>query len=177
MIADPVTGLAPGSVLTWAEPAADQFEFWHGAWRAETVAGGTDPPLAAFNEVTWLWGRAALLEDFSMPGSQSQFHGRSISVPVAGRGWCQTWVDSDGQYLDFVGGRIDDEMILDRTATRTDGSAVRQRMRWWDIAPHTFSWDWLHASDGSAEWDLRWRLRYTRISAMSASEDRRRHSR
>jgi len=168
VIADPVPGPAPGSALNWSDPAAEQFEFWHGSWRAETVAGGTDPRVVAFNEVTWLWGRAALLENFSMPGKQGQFHGRSISVAVAGRGWCQTWVDSDGQYLDFVGGRVGEEMILDRTASRADGSTVRQRMRWWDIAPNTFSWDWLHACAGSAEWDLDWRLRYTRKPPRSA---------
>lgn len=164
MSADPATRTAPGSALTWAEPAAEQFEFWHGTWRAETVAGGTEPSVIARNEVSWLWGRAALLEEFSMPVAQRTFHGRSISVPVAGRGWCQTWVDSDGQYLDFVGGRVDDEMLLERTSAGADGNAVRQRMRWWDIAPDTFSWDWLHAGDDAAEWDLRWRLRYTRVS-------------
>ena len=100
-----------------------------------------------------------------MPVGDGHFYGRSISVPVAGRGWCQTWVDSDGQYLDFVGGRVDDEMILDRTATRADGAVSRQRMRWWDIAPDSFSWDWLHAPLGAAEWQLAWRLRYTRHSA------------
>ena len=162
----------PGPAPTWSDPSADQFEFWLGVWRAETVVGGTDPPVVASNEVTWLWGRAALLEEFTMPGGKSPFQGRSISVPVAGRGWCQTWVDSEGQYLDFVGGRVDGEMILDRTAKLTDGSTVRQRMRWWDVAPDTFSWDWLHASDGSAEWDLRWRLRYTRISPSAVPEHR-----
>jgi hypothetical protein len=157
--------MTPGSALSWSEPTADQFEFWRGLWRAETVAGGTDPAVVASNEVTWLWGRAALLEDFSMPSSQGRFQGRSISVPVAGRGWCQTWVDSDGQYLDFVGGQVGDEMILERSAARPDGSTARQRMRWWDIAPDAFFWDWLHAPAGSAEWVLQWRLRYTRVSA------------
>jgi hypothetical protein len=164
--ADPVTDKAPGSALHWSDPVADQFEFWHGRWRAQTKAGGTDTPAAAFNEVTWLWNRAALLEDFSMPVGTTRFYGRSISVPVAGRGWCQTWVDSDGQYLDFVGGRVDDEMILDRVGARVDGGLVRQRMRWWDIGPDTFSWDWLHAADGSTEWELDWRLRYTRVTAV-----------
>ena len=97
------------------------------------MAGAANPAQVGRNEVTWLWGRAALHEDFSMPVGQGHFHGCSISVPVAGRGWCQTWVDSDGQYLDFVGGLVDDEMILERTATRADGQLVRQRMRWWAI--------------------------------------------
>ena len=72
-----------------------------------------------------------------------------------------------GQYLDFVGGQVDDEMILDRTVTRADGSFVRQRMRWWGIASDTFSWDWLRASDASTEWELNWRLRYTRVTAVT----------
>ncbi len=165
MSGGPLTRTAPSSAPSWSEPEAGQFEFWRGSWRAETVAGGTGSAAVASNEISWLWGRAALLEEFSMPVGDGIFYGRSISVPVAGRGWCQTWVDSDGQYLDFVGGRVGDEMILDRTVTRPGGKVVRQRMRWWDIAADTFSWDWSHASNGSTEWELDWRLRYTRVPA------------
>jgi hypothetical protein len=42
--ADPVTDNAPGSALHWSDAAADQFEFWHGGWRAETVAGARIRP-------------------------------------------------------------------------------------------------------------------------------------
>ena len=96
VITDPATTTAPGSRLTWAEPAADQFEFWHGTWHAETVAGGTDPPVLAFNEVTWLWGRAALVENFSMPvGRASSTAAVSAFRSRAGAGVRPGWTATD----------------------------------------------------------------------------------
>lgn len=157
------TDLSPGAVLAWKQAAAEQFDFWCGTWRAETVAGGPGTPAIGRNEVSWLWGRSALLETFSMPAGKGEFHGRSLSVPVAGRGWCQTWVDSDGQYLSFVGGLVGAEMLLDRITLAPDGGTIQQRMRWWGIAPDSFSWDWLAAEARATDWNLRWRLHYTRV--------------
>ena len=156
------SGLAPSGTPAFDEPAAAQFGFWCGDWCAESIVGGGEEPKTGHNSVGWLWDGKALLEQFSMPDGSDVFHGHSISVPVQGRGWCQTWVDSEGQYLDFVGGMVGDEMVLDRTAVTAEGRTVLQRMRWWDIDSDAFSWDWLAAEPGADEWDLRWRLRYTR---------------
>lgn len=87
--------------------------------------------------------------------------GRSLSVPVPGRGWCQTWVDNSGGYLDFVGGWNGTEMCLERTTTR-GGAPLRQRMIWYDIAADTFSWDWQSSTDDGRSWALNWRLAYRR---------------
>ncbi len=46
--------------------------------------------------------------------------------------WHQTWVDSSGSYLDFVGGFADGKMILVRNGI-VEGKPVKQRMVWYDI--------------------------------------------
>lgn len=83
-----------------------------------------------------------------------------MSVPVPGRGWCQTWVDSQGNYLDFVGGWTGSTMILDRE--HRDGDvAIAQRMTWRDVTADSLTWEWLGA-EGDSEWQLKWRLDYRR---------------
>ena len=155
-------GPPPGAAVRWAEPRPDQLDFWCGTWRGETVGGDLLGAQVARNEIGWQWGGAVLLEQFSLPTDDGTFHGRSWSVPVAGRGWCQTWVDSDGQYLDFVGGLVGEELVMDRIALGRRGDLGRQRMLWWDVGPAAFSWAWLSAEDDDESWRLRWELRYTR---------------
>ena len=49
--------------------------------------------------------------------------GRSASIfDVSAGKWKQTWVDNEGGYLDFVGEFKDGQMVLEREATRPDGS-------------------------------------------------------
>jgi hypothetical protein len=156
-------GPPPGARVRWAEPASDQFDFWCGVWRGETVGGDLVGAAAARNQVDWQWGGAVLLESFTLPSDEGTFEGRSWSVPVPDRGWCQTWVDSDGQYLDFVGGLVGEEMVLDRESVTRKNGRVRQRMLWWDVGADAFSWAWLSAAEGATEWTLRWELRYTRL--------------
>jgi len=134
-------------------PDRSQFEFWVGAWTVRSEAGSD---LDGTNQVRWVLDDAVLQEEFS--AGADPFRGRSVSVPVAGRGWVQTWVDSSGAYLDFVGGWLGDRMVLERTSL--DGS--RQRMSWYDIGPDALLWDWSARAPGAGDWTLNWRLRYAR---------------
>jgi hypothetical protein len=134
-------------------PDRAQFEFWVGTWTVRSEAG---PDLEGTNNVGWVLGGAVLQEDFG--AGDDSFRGHSVSVPVAGRGWVQTWVDSSGAYLDFVGGWLGDRMVLERTSL--DGT--RQRMCWYDIAPDALLWDWSARAAGTDGWRLNWRLRYAR---------------
>ena len=84
-------------------------------------------------------------------------------MPVPGRGWCQTWVDSAGSYLDFVGGWNGQEMVLERTTVR-DGVDLCQRMIFYDITAEALTWDWQSSTDGGRTWRLDWRLAYERES-------------
>ncbi len=101
-------------------------------------------------------------ERFRLPQAEDEvFTGRSYSVAVPGRGWCQTWVDNAGAYLDFVGGWRGDRMVLERETER-DGAPLRQRMTWYDIGADAFTWDWEASTDRGASWVLNWRLAYRR---------------
>jgi len=84
-------------------------------------------------------------------------------VLVPDRGWCQTWVDSGGLYLDFTGGVLDGVPTLQRDAV-VDGAPVQQRMTFTEIATDSLMWQWSRAPVGTADWTVQWRLDYTRLS-------------
>ncbi len=156
--ADPTTsGLPVLDGRRVAEPDRAQFDFWLGSWRVRQLAGEA---LRGRNEVAWTLDGAVLWEQFS--AGRDPFTGWSFSVPVAGRGWVQTWVDNNGSYLDFTGGWLGDRMVLERSTGH--GSPARQRMTWHTITRRGFLWDWAaQATDEPGRrWELRWRLRYDR---------------
>jgi hypothetical protein len=84
-------------------------------------------------------------------------------VHVADRGWCQTWVDSGGLYLDFVGDLVDDVMRLERR-TVVAGAAVVQRMEWSHISAESLVWQWMRAPEDSQEFEVLWQLDYRRTA-------------
>ena len=137
-----------------AEADRGQFGFWVGSWLVRSEAG---EEVDGTNEIRWVLDGAVLEERFS--AGADPFVGRSYSVPVAGRGWRQTWVDNAGTYLDFAGGWLGDRMVLER-AVDAPGPAV-QRMTWYEITADSLLWDWAFWTD-PGPWELRWRLRYER---------------
>ena len=138
-----------------AAPERSQFDFWLGSWRVYQEIGAE---VSGRNEIAWVLDDAVLQERFT--AGTDPFAGWSFSVPVAGRGWVQTWVDSTGGYLDFAGGWLGDRMVLERATGQAD--PVRQRMTWHCISRDALLWDWAYLAEGRSEWDLKWRLRYER---------------
>jgi hypothetical protein len=129
---------------------ADDFDFWLGSWRAGWDGGeGT-------NEVTRILGGRVIHERFRTDG----FEGLSVSVhdPESDT-WRQTWVDSEGNYLDFVGSRVDDGAV-DLRREAADGL---YRMLWHELEADRFSWRWERSADGGASWEPRWLIAYTRL--------------
>ena len=137
------------------EPVRDQFDVWVGEWDVTGTAGAE---LEGHNSVHWVLDGAVLQEDFS--GGDDPFAGRSLSVPVTGRGWVQTWVDNTGAYLDFEGGWLGDRMVLERAV----GGGARQRMTWHSITADRIVWDWERRSVDEQPWVLNWRLAYSRAA-------------
>jgi hypothetical protein len=129
----------------------DEFDFWLGIWRGLWDGGeGT-------NTITKVLNGRVILEQFRTDA----FEGMSVSVydPDA-RIWRQTWVDSEGNYLDFVGRRRDDG-AMDLRRETDDGV---YRMLWHEIEPDRFSWRWERSTDGGASWQPRWLIAYERRS-------------
>ena len=103
---------------------ARQFDFWLGHWDLRW-----EPDGRGVNEIVTILDDHGILERFD--GRPSiPLAGMSVSVfdDTIGR-WRQVWVDSDGQYLDFIGGLDGDRMVLERR--RADGRL--QRMVWSNI--------------------------------------------
>jgi hypothetical protein len=131
----------------------NQFNFWLGEWEA---AWGENE--RGTNRVERILEGRIVQENFAAP----DFTGMSVSAYDPERKlWCQTWVDSNGTYLDFTGGFVDDRMILTRDAI-VRGEACKQRMIWYDIHSDHFNWNWERSDDGGGTWRVLWQIRYTR---------------
>lgn len=141
--------------------APDDFDFWLGEWVVRDPANGA----VGTNHISRILGGPVIEERFRLPGpGDTAFEGRSHSVHVPSRGWCQTWVDSEGSYLDFTGGRADGVMSLARSAVEL-GPNIVQRMRWREVTRDSMVWDWERSDDGGASFTLSWQLRYERATA------------
>ena len=131
----------------------NQFDFWLGDWE---VTWGEDGQ--GTNRIERILDGKIIQENFTAP----DFTGISVSSYDPERQlWCQTWVDSNGLYLDFTGGFQDGKMILARDAILR-GEACKQRMVWYDIQADQFNWNWERSDNGGQTWRVLWQIRYTR---------------
>ena len=118
------------------------FDFWVGTWDC-TWDGGQ-----ATNTITSECGGVVIVERFE----SDELQGRSVSVRSAEDGlWRQAWVDSNGTYLDFVGGPVDGGMDL---------RGGNRRMYWTDVGPDRLTWLW-ERQEGDG-WTTLWRIEYAR---------------
>src|SRR5512132_1723212 len=87
-------GPPPGARVRWAEPASDQFDFWCGVWRGETVGGDLVGAAAARNQVDWQGGGAGACPGptgaGARPGSTATGSTSTSSVASSARRWCST---------------------------------------------------------------------------------------
>lgn len=140
-----------------------EFDFWVGEWDLTWPSenGGIGH---GTNHVTRVLGACVVEENFS-GGSSMALRGMSVSTLDASSGrWKQTWVDNEGGYLDFVGEFQDGRMILQRAATRPDGSKVLQRMVYKNISREDFDWSWERSTDDGKTWQVVWPIHYRRKS-------------
>lgn len=133
--------------------AENDLDFWVGDWDCSFGDG-----IWASNHITKTLGGRVILEDFRSRG----INGMSTSVYSARLGkWQQTWVDDQGGYLVFEGGRVGRDFILDQDPERST-SADAARMVWSEITPDGFIWDYQKKRDAAGEWESAWKIRYTR---------------
>jgi hypothetical protein len=114
------------------------------------------------NHITKLFGPCVIEENFST--DDGSFRGRSLSVfDEMAAAWKQTWVDSAGAYLSFVGRMDGDDMVLSTEAVaEEDGQVVINRMVFTDITPDSLYWRWQKSTDGGGSWSDRWTITYQR---------------
>jgi hypothetical protein len=131
-----------------------QFDFWLGEWDCTWAEDGK-----ATNHILRILDDKIIQENFSAP----ELKGMSVSSYDRERGlWCQTWVDSQGSYLDFTGKFEDGKMILSRDAI-VRGEACKQRMVWYNIEADQFDWNWERSDNGGTTWRALWQIHYRRM--------------
>ena len=148
--------------VAFAEPstleldAARQFDFWLGEWDCSWQADGVEH--AGTNSVYADLGGMVIVENFDARPSLD-YQGLSYSVyDRPAQSWKQTWVDSQGTYLDFVGRFEDGVMELRRSA---DDALFR--MRWENIEPNRFDWSYQRSDDHGDTWTAIWEIGYSRV--------------
>ncbi len=144
-----------------------QFDFWLGNWKLHwTDKDGKKQE--GTNSITRILGGCTTYEHFK--DSSSGYEGMSYSVYSPSRKkWLQTWVDSQGSYLDFEGEFVEGKMILQRKA-RIAEKEILQRMVWHNIAQNAFDWNWERSTDNGGSWEVVWGIHYTRISGDQQEE-------
>ncbi|TNE61083.1 MAG: hypothetical protein EP344_06485 [Bacteroidetes bacterium] len=140
-----------------------QLDFWIGTWELRWQdADGREA--TGTNRIVRELSDQVVCEYFQAhDGQLAGFVGRSWSVyDRNSKTWKQTWVDNQGGYLDFTGGPEGDTFIFQRQVTKPDGTAIHQKMVFYDIRADRFTWDWMRSTDGGTNWQLAWRINYTR---------------
>ena len=146
--------------MTMELDAARQFDFWLGEWDCTWRNEGLTH--LGTNSVYADLGGMVLVENFDgRPGLD--FQGLSFSVYDRNAGcWKQTWVDSEGSYLDFVGSFENGVMELRRNAEVDDAPAIF-RVRWENIERDSFDWSWQRSDDDGETWTSLWEIEYSRV--------------
>jgi hypothetical protein len=153
-----------------ALPEARQFDFWIGEW--DLISKQRASP----TQDKWMDGKAtnsirAILdghvvqENFDGSALGQPFKGMSVSVynPQLKK-WQQTWVDSQGAYLDLVGEFKDGKMVLGQEMVR-NGKPVKLRMIFFNITKDRFDWNWESSRDEGKTWTILWKITYVRRKA------------
>jgi hypothetical protein len=113
------------------------------------------------NHISRLFGPCVVEENFAT--SDRSFLGRSLSVYDERTGtWRQTWVDSSGAYLSFMGEMDGDDMVLSTEPVSDGDSVVVNRMVFSDITPESLLWQWQKSTDGGGSWSDLWTITYKR---------------
>ena len=152
-----MTVTAPPLPATVELDAARQFDFLLGEWDCSWEGGqtGTDTVYLDLDD-------KVVVQSFdARPSLDYQGVSHSVYDRAAGR-WKQTWVDTDGNYLDFVGGFEHGIMELRREAP-FDGGTATFRLRFSDIERDALRRDYERSDDGGETWETLWSIAYSRV--------------
>jgi hypothetical protein len=149
-----------------AAPApAELFDFWIGDWVVswQNANGSLGQ---ARNRVSKILDGQVIEEDFAGdPAVTPRLLGRSLSVRDKAGVWRQAWADNQGGFFALTGSADGDSRYFS-TEFRAVGEQLQgKRMRFYDIRPDGFTWDWEGSNDGGKTWALLWRLHYRRAGS------------
>ncbi len=138
-----------------------EMDFWVGEWDLTWTVNGDEG--GGTNSVTKTLGGAVIHEHFSgIYGPNGGYLGESFTTfNPRSQTYYQTWVDMNGGYLDFTFNSEDDKYIFIREVDFGQGP-VRTRMVFYNIKPHSFTWDWQRYNFETEEWATNWQIIYQR---------------
>lgn len=140
---------------TMDEPRRRTFDFWVGTWEARTEDG----VLQGINRISRELGGAVIVERWM---GVSGYRGMSLNRydPRTDR-WCQTWIDDQGDAIEFVDGVAADGRLV-FGATDPDGG--RRRLTFEDHGPDALRQLAERSADGES-WTTEYDFRYRRLAA------------
>ena len=144
------------------EPS-EYYDFWLGEWEL-TWQDPDGETQRGRNVITRILNGKVIKEDFeALTGAMAGYKGKSYSVYIPEISeWKQTWVDSDGDYLDFLGSIEGEKRIFSRSTKNSEGKTVLQRMVFYDIKKSSFMWNWEQSKNNGKSWDILWKITYRR---------------
>lgn len=159
--------LAAALFATLLQPAqatapADLFDFWVGDW-VVTWKNANGSPGQARNRVSKILDGQVIEEDFAGdPAVTPRLLGRSLSVRDKAGVWHQAWADNQGGFFALTGSAEGESRYFSTPFRQVGEQLQGKRMRFYDIRPDGFTWDWEGSNDGGKTWTLIWRLHYQR---------------
>ena len=159
----PLTALLLSVVPSFGQNPAADLDFWLGEWNLRWQDSDSTEATGS-NHITRELNDQVISEHYvALSGQNSGFEGRSWSVfDKRSQTWKQTWVDNQGGYLDFTGGKEGADFVFRRQFTGQGGKPIQQKMVFTDIRPDRFTWNWMRSDDGGSSWQLLWQIYYTR---------------
>lgn len=144
-----------------AETENLQFQFLIGDWTVEgsrfTTSGDIQMQYSGTWRAQYMHGKRIVLDDFAVQLPS----GEEVSSFVTLRSYCpltQRWeIAGLGAFQPAMNGEWfghfrDKEMVLQAMARLADGSVVRNRIRFHDIAPDRFRWESHNSFDDGENW-------------------------
>ena len=136
------------------DPAFRAFDFWVGTWEARTEDGvrqGT-------NRIERVLGGAAIVERWS---GATGYRGMSLNRFDRHAGtWRQTWVDDQGDVVEFEDGAVRDGRMV---FVAQDRAGTIRRLSFEPGGPDAFRQVSEQSTDGGATWSLEYDFRYRRL--------------
>ena len=155
----------PSGTEACGSPESGQLDFWVGDWDVrlkQRTPVGEWQEAHGTNRIRKVLGGCAVLESFEADGPDAMWAGMSVSQYVSGeKRWRQVWVDDQGSWFAFTGGKQGDQFILQTEPVgATAGRTLR--MVFHEIRPDHISWRWERADSGGATWTPLLMIEYRR---------------
>lgn len=146
--------IARNDAPTASEAGFRTFDFWVGSWEARTEDG----VLQGHNRIEPVLGGAAIVERWT---GVTGFQGTSLNRYDRRTGtWRQTWVDDQGDIVEFENGVATDGRVV-FTASDADGGL--RRLTFEDRGSDAFRQVSEQSADGGRTWTIEYDFRYRRL--------------